>query len=1823
MAPGSLSPVYLPDLGRCLAGDLLLPSWDDLLDGLLSHDDIRSSLAVEILSGDRPKKILSQPYPSFPKPSSTSKTAFDTSSAGIKPSSDSLYDVEEIKADALWLSKQVDIDELEAFRLAILEWQYRAESRLQEGYSEAELASLRNALGGAFVDKHFQGLRSQSEDVFNSQDSRRSRLARRFLQEKVTILRLRRELLDTSLMPEAADPSASQLRSLAADLPSAPQESIGDEVESAIAAIRDRLKDLESGRPWGLDESSVLVLRDRSDTSSLETIEVVLEILLLRVRQSNTTVPSVALIHWLELMSSVGFFSTFTSQVSMQLAAIRRIQSLGSFVSAALLNLAATIASLNETATSPQSRHQSRVSGYFHEIESIHEYNEILVNYATLGNVQAGPAILAWAIIVHELWTLGNTIKEARESHHAQKAIEGVSTLDTATGRRSSGSSVSIQQSIFEDLLDRISMGTSQEDPSSPLLDAAIDQCHVFDYVTHLSGSKDAPLSILSAYKLQILQELITVSQSFLGYTPELVSAQLGLLSNTSSEYSKKRPYDPAVDFVEDKFLLAGFYDISAARFPYECLPFLQFSRALAKADIFSDHGLHYVEFRLRNLTTFTQAAVKGVQYKIIREDESDSFVALEKPVNMLDLTQNRMLTYSSRDTTSLSILPADTVGQVISDPDAPVKIIKWDLNYSCLSYIGQLLELRYLKSLQSCLSPLDDQQAVVSESIGLIADLLSSTLRNAAEGEASEDVRQHCIAILEESSTHLQSAGGIESLVFEILEQELQAFRQRSVATFNCDILLSCLDFIIVLSKIQPHIVWSGINRTSLLGRHSSSTYILGIVSAVEVPTRAFSFLAKCAELYQSLVQLTLRSHQYDSSMSGAATSIRRRSMLPTTLRTQTSILSTSTEIMFNAFQEMSEWFFQSAEQRNSISSLILNTFSDIIRYAFDVGQGLNSNTAVTNPFIEPAKFIISSFRDPSFGNAAISPVVRCLVSGRHHQAPSASHVDVSDPHLESALSLATLLIRFGDLEDAQLTSAELHIFNSVPSLLRLLLTRKLSRKHCLRLMRAILTSIERQKPTSLLGHLGSASCIDLLHVIRHIDQESQSSEERSELWKLLTLLVNDSQQWLATVIVTGTAPDGPKRTKQEEIRTRQFRGRTFLSIALEELTNVRNLSQVVAIPMLDFVLEAQQNWSWVTEDVESSSGLVSKLSSFVAQSAWGQSDETELARWTLIAARVTDISNHHLHHARAARNVNDVKAFIPLLEWLTSNAVEVSLYKSSLHANLKKNFSSKYTGLSTLDIKRKGLTEQEYGPNFYYDIDYADKLLAIDPHWRGKKVQSSDQSFTAEFRKANTNLSVVDSELKLLASLQRLCVDHCRSFARERECQKVMARLVQVCLQSNARVYPSESIFDSLFQTRLDLSVALLGELLSAGAKGEEFYELLEPAWDAVRFRNGSYEQAIINNDLLYWRSTLYTLFMAMQFHVRRKIKATTIPGTSNAIIPIASTNTTFLEVTTDIVAKGFESVVGALQDQKLNKNRNSSDDNNIVGPRDVTLLLMLAQAILRLPSLPQFAAEMSSRIVNSGLLSSCLLLYSWSHLLTRPDLDNQPRYADFCVQFLASLSSLPSVAEHLAVEGVLSRLMTSKTTESLQRVPGGLSHVDARPGGAFLYRVWALGMLPLCLNLLHGVGGAIAGEISIFLNQFPNQLARASTSFMLAPQTRAEGTDALTLTVASEAATLALISYILSSYRDAGASAAVDPTTVLPLKGYDEHRKAIAEDIRDVLALKADVRRKMTVPADERESSWQNSSGGDKLDEKVVTELKMALTALGRNDDDDDDK
>ncbi|ETI24024.1 hypothetical protein G647_03393 [Cladophialophora carrionii CBS 160.54] len=1769
--------------------------------------------------------MLASRFPSFPQPDASSKAAFDSAISAIPTSSQGLYDRDELREDTVWLSKQVNMSEREALRLVLLEWQYRPESRLREGYSEAELASLKAALGSDYVDRYLQakgGFQARDDAVFHSQQARRARLLCFHLNQQVLVLRLSKELTELDSSDDKEPGISIPCETFATQVRAGPYN-LKEDIATGIERTETLLQTLESGPLWEIEESDLGLLKDVRDTCTLQMIGHVLETLFLVVRRSDNTLSSESVGLWFRLMSSVGFFASFVSEIETQTLAIQKMQSTASMLSLAILNVGPTINTLVNTASSGQMIQPGTRPEYIFDLESTSQVHELLYSAASAGSMLAGPAILAWAMIIYKVQQLASFVKEKRESQHVQRTLDAVSTYDAATGRRTSGSSSAFQTTVFEDLLDTIMMHSMNDDPSSFLLDAALGQCNVVDYIAVLASSLGSLTTLLPICKVQALQEVIKVAQLLLGYTPELISSQLALLAVDADSRSGQKRYDPVITFIEDEDLLRGFYDTAAARFPYECLPFLQFSRALARVSIFSDNGTQYVEYRLRRLTSLTRAVAKGVKYTTTREDESGSFVTLETPVNMLDFTQNKLLTYTHQETETTSVVPAQTIGELISDPDAggPV-VIRWQYEFSGLAYMGQLLELYYVGLLAATLSPSEDLEGVVSEAIGVLATLLSTILSNNPLQQTAIDLQDHCASILDEVSSRLNPEADVVQYIFDILEQELQSFRRSTISTFDCRIMTTCVDFIIVLTELRPQLVWSNLRRTSLLGHESASSPILAIVSGVEGPIQILDFLGKCSELYHALVGLALRQANSNAPVTRPATG----SKLSTAWRVQVTMLLSATEVFYQVFHEISGWSFHNPQQQLRISTTIAQSFSDIVQYAFGVGASFNATSIVAAPFTEAATYLVSAFRASGSQDLGLNPIARSLFTtstsdktfllGDESVLPDDAGFE---RYVRSQLSLATLLVRYSLVQGLPLSPLEKHIFDTVPALVRTLQIGSSVRRSCLGLLRNVLVHVGRHQPSSLLGHLGSSSCIDLLNVLHHVDASPKSPQERTEVWKLLSRLVNDSQQWLAMVILTGSVPDGSKVQKSEKEAAVSIRGKTFLQVAVDELRSIENLPRQVALAMLDFVLQAQQNWSWITQNLSSSKDFFSKIVQVAINSGTQDSDGTSLANQNLIAARVTDIATTHLHHAIVARDMSAIKTYAPLIEWLASNAVEVSSYNASLHGNMRRNFAARYTGLTVVDIKSTGLSEREFGSDFCYDIDFANKLLHRDPSWEGGG-RSNNQSFSAEFRRANTNLSIVDSELALLSSLQRLCIEHCKFFVQDREMHRAMAHTVQHCLKANSQVYPTEALFESLFQKRADLTMALLRELVAAGAKGPDMVGLLEHAWTAARFRSGSYEQAIVNNDLTYWRSVLSILLMTLQVHVNLKQKSPVVSDGATAIVPLDPETPTILEITSSVVGEGFKSIVVALQDQKQNRlSTDTDDESDLVGLRDISILLTLMQAILRLPNLPQFAAELSDRLSSSGIISSCLILYSWSHLLGGLEIDSHPHYADYCVQLLASISSLPLVAEEIAIEGVLSRILSAKTTEALQRVPGGVSHTDNRRNCPFLYRVWVTGLLPLCLNLLHAVGGAIAPEISVFLNQFPDQLIRASTSLMPTPQTKASGADVLTLGVSSEAATLALISYGLASYREAGASAAVDPTTVLSLKGYDEHRKAILEDLRDLIAMKEDARRKITVPTDEKEMTWQNAKGGDRLDDKIVKQLRMAVAALSRDDDD----
>lgn len=185
-------------------GDLLTNKtrpWKAVLSAITSNevDEYdKSSALAQFLYDPEVAHLLSQPFDAFPPPSPETKTRFEqkTSAINVTPSPNSRFDLKVIKEDTLWLSQAVDVDEVSALRIVVVEAQNRTAAQLLGQFSEEELAGIREAAGNSKYSSAIpMSLLSQGADpelvrsAFASQDSRRQRILHTYLVERRCLLK--------------------------------------------------------------------------------------------------------------------------------------------------------------------------------------------------------------------------------------------------------------------------------------------------------------------------------------------------------------------------------------------------------------------------------------------------------------------------------------------------------------------------------------------------------------------------------------------------------------------------------------------------------------------------------------------------------------------------------------------------------------------------------------------------------------------------------------------------------------------------------------------------------------------------------------------------------------------------------------------------------------------------------------------------------------------------------------------------------------------------------------------------------------------------------------------------------------------------------------------------------------------------------------------------------------------------------------------------------------------------------------------------------------------------------------------------------------------------------------------------------------------------------------------------------------------------------------------------------------------------------------------------------------------------------------------------
>lgn len=276
---------------------------------------------------------MSQSLVPSSRPSAKSKSEFESKTAAIhvETNSKTPFDLQEIKADAQWLSEKGQVDEITALRIAVLEWQNRPATRVASTFSPEEATSLQSATGSDNLRASVAGpnlasvLRQAAGEggssSFATETHRRLRLQKLYLSERSHILKTFRKLLAFSLHDLSSESARSsdnesdhRLALCKLGVSMFHGKSTGDGLtrllEDCIAGIRKRLEDLEGDGSWlGANESSQET-EDIWRTTMVEEIVHILQIMFHQLRASSEIPTEDLVVSWLNLMDKFTFLET-------------------------------------------------------------------------------------------------------------------------------------------------------------------------------------------------------------------------------------------------------------------------------------------------------------------------------------------------------------------------------------------------------------------------------------------------------------------------------------------------------------------------------------------------------------------------------------------------------------------------------------------------------------------------------------------------------------------------------------------------------------------------------------------------------------------------------------------------------------------------------------------------------------------------------------------------------------------------------------------------------------------------------------------------------------------------------------------------------------------------------------------------------------------------------------------------------------------------------------------------------------------------------------------------------------------------------------------------------------------------------------------------------------------------------------------------------------------------------------------------------------------------------------------------------------------------
>ncbi|KAI8958005.1 nucleoporin subcomplex protein binding to Pom34-domain-containing protein [Daldinia sp. FL1419] len=1827
MAESLSDHVYLPPLEPCLKGETVVLSWKLLASALTDPSGHRqsSSAVVDYLTDPLVQSFITQPGSAFDPPSDKSphNAAFVKKTAAIQvtPTPNDKYDINVIKEDTLWLSKNARINEIAALRVVVIEFQSRPRDQLLGPISNQDVASLREGAGASnaqttnILPGFNIGSTLDAADIqanFEKPESRKQRIFQTYLEEcrcyaatnDYIFTLVLQESMPFSPQTETSEAIRKSYLKAYGMSPKQPQKSPNDTPTKTFHALVTQylglLPDSITRSQAPLDtmvEDKILLTEELNErwvqtwlTEALHRMAIVFQLLDL---SSDVFVSAQLAQQWFSLANTLGFLEQlqgFPRSIS-DLAV--PLQCLTCVISLSIINLPRMM-SFFEGEVELNTDEEFLASS--NALEQIHD---VLEGFVDQNSLYAIPVLFAWVPVVHAMFSSYQERAERRDAIQNEKAVENYDSttqMAPSLGRRNSaGSITTIDKRRYDDFL--INKNLDRDFKRAQVLAVvATDQGRVYDVIAAMSsylGTSDNaifPDSVGSRMRYAFL-DLLRVTFPFVGYKSEPVYALIALLSGGQGywDLAKFRTTSVEQDVItlalNDELILESYFHQALNRFPYEFIPFVTLCRILYSPHTNTTSRAQILGLLQKTPTlTFTLPDDFNQYQLAYEEDNSNSFQFLDDFPLLAPVTGRRRIAAEEES----FIIPAGTYGRFLVDEG---RIVQVEYGHSALALLGKRLDANLVVGKYNLeLGKLTTEET--AEAVSLLATLVRTEC--VINQRPAEGPLEAALAIVGEASRALSRTKDIISVVCDTLDVLLDENTEND----SLAAVAACLQFLHAVLPICPGRVWSYMSRCTILGNQSQGGRLARLVGNLDLSAVRLDFLMSAVRLFSGLI---------DSAMES---SVRRKTGVKANSRqkpTQDIWLGVSDKIIsqislsivrasMDILESSSTWRFLSDLDRMVLVRDLVPILDKTIYYTFSMDD-INSKTFLMSALEPAARCVLESFLAPSAGSLRIQPLLVTLVTATQPYGSTvyANKSEAFRMQTKAVLGFAKNLVRVANFFDHSSTIVEHQLFKATPFVARVCACHDTFRGPAIELLEALVISSGKStgEPASLLGYLGPQTSRSFIQLLSTLDKPFDQSQEVNAIWRFFSAIVRNRQQWMANCLLTGKTPrdarNGPGKAAEASPSS-------VLTSALNRLGSISEIEESEILSILDFITSAQNFWPWTIFTLQKNTNFLTELRKFVRglkpSSVTSKSNVLRACNEARIAAYIAEIFAMQLFHLR---QIGQANAFANELthdmDYYLRDGVAVSGYNRGLQVNYARNFSNQYPGCTLDNFKRTLLEPRTLGVGFYYALGFADKLLAFDSGWVGPR----SNGFRSEMEKANANLSLVDAQISLYHAWEFLLLELSNCLPSNDTLKKQSLQVAKQCLEANEETQTHDHVFERLAESRVNLALMLVQRVVDSAPSSGDITQLLTALWATV---SGIQEPYGPENISLY-RTLLKLLYVTLRAQVRSlaAIASSDKHGSPTSAAAVIQTILGIIDIT---AVRGFRTLVSLVHD---------ADPS--VSPSDFALLNAILQACLCIPGMDQNQTQILNILTAHEAVQAAVSLYSWADKLAD---QGDPIYGELSMLFLLELSTLPQVAEQLACDGLLNHITTASLANYLRRA--NVKPFADSVGLQRCYSIWAKGIVPLLLNILTALGTTIAPEVAYVLNQFPNLMQSSVDRFEPPSDSRRRDRndrDYLTLLSVTEIHSLALMTRVLGALR---ANNARD----IPAVEWDS--SALLESIEFWIDRRKLLRERL-VTLGPREAEWRSmppserNKGRDfesKLEEKVVEQLELVRIVLG---------